>query len=149
MLQTLCYMVQTPCHMVQTQAPRESPAFSLGVWPIVLLGPPDQTQNTNAMCMYAQHVAMHCQKWILHLLKDIAGISHFQIYSLQMLRLSATIPSWLQFKILECVGIIGKTRCMVKSVSRGGLLISNSLRQAHYLCHGARHQRQFVTAWYL
>ena len=44
-------MVQTPCDMVQTQAPRESPAFSLGVWPIVLLGPPDQTQNTNAMCI--------------------------------------------------------------------------------------------------
>ena len=44
--------------MVQTQAPRESPAFSLGVWPIVLLGPSDQTQNTNAM--YIVHLCFAC-----------------------------------------------------------------------------------------
>ena len=46
--------------MVQTQAPRESPAFSLGVWPIVLLGPPDQTQNTNAVYIFALHVCTAC-----------------------------------------------------------------------------------------
>ena len=79
------------CHHVRVQRP------ALVFGPLCCSDLPTKhktpMQCISLLCMYAQHVAMHCQNWILHLLKDIAGISHFQIYNLQMLRLSATIPS--------------------------------------------------------